>query len=549
MRVAIYARFSTDMQRDASIEDQERQCHRLIENKGWRHVRTFADRGLSGASHTRPGYQDLLSFVRESACDVVVAESIDRLSRDQEHIAGFYKAMAFQGVIIVTVGEGLINELHIGLKGTMSALYLKDLAQKTKRGLEGRVAKGKSGGGNAYGYSVVPGDERGDRMINEGEARIVRRIHEEFANGKSPKQIARDLNKDCIPAPRTRLWRDSAIRGHVQRGTGILNNELYIGRLVWNRQRYIKDPETGKRVSRRNEKDEIQVSEVPHLRIIGDELWKRVKQRQQEIWRAHNPPAKKQTDFWQARRPVHILSDKAHCAICGGKMVSVGRDYLACSNARKLQICNQRQGIRRPALTEKVVELLHNGLMRPEAVKAFVTAYQREFNELQKHRFAASNAIKDDLAAAAKKLDGLYDAVADGIRSEGILGRITELEERITQLQAAQDKQEEPSSVLMHPNLAAAYQRKLAQLSDMLKEPAFASEAVPLIRDLIERVDLRDTPEGWEVILHGQLAALFNVALSDTKQAHPVTDEPCFVSSTKVVAGGRNRCCRTSISC
>ena len=112
MRVAIYARFSTDMQRDASIEDQERQCHRLIENKGWRHVRTFADRGLSGASHTRPGYQDLLSFVRESACDVVVAESIDRLSRDQEHIAGFYKAMAFQGVIIVTVGEGLINELH-----------------------------------------------------------------------------------------------------------------------------------------------------------------------------------------------------------------------------------------------------------------------------------------------------------------------------------------------------------------------------------------------------------------------------------------------------
>ena len=176
-------------------------------------------------------------------------------------------------------------------------------------------------------------------------------------------------------------------------------------------------------------------------------------------------------------------------------------------------------------------------LILGEAVKAFVTAYQREFNELQKHRFAASNAIKDDLAAAAKKLDGLYDAVADGMRSEGILGRITELEERITQLQATQDKQKEPSPVLMHPNLAAAYQRKLAQLSDMLKEPAFASEAVPLIRDLIERVDLRDTPEGWEVILHGQLAALFNVALSDTKQAHPVTDEPCFVSSTKVVAG------------
>ena len=537
MRVAVYARFSTDMQRDTSIEDQERLCLRLIDGRGWSHIKTFADRGLSGASQTRPGYQDLLGFVRDNGCDVVVAESIDRLSRDQEHIAGFYKAMTFQGVVICTVAEGVINELHIGLKGTMSALYLKDLAQKTKRGLEGRVAKGKSGGGNAYGYSVVPGDERGERIINEGEARTVRRIFEEFANGKSPKQIARDLNRDRIPAPRTRLWCDSSIRGHAQRGTGILNNELYIGRLVWNRQRYIKDPETGRRVSRRNAAHEIQATAVPHLRIIDDELWSRVKQRQKEIWPNHKRAPQKQPDFWQTRRPVHILSDKTHCTHCGGKMISVGRDYLACSNARKLQTCSQSKGIRRPALTNKVVELLNHGLMRPKAVKAFVNAYQREFNELQKHRFAASNAVKDDLTATSKKLNGLYDAVADGMRSEGIMARISELEARIKELEAAQARQVDPTPVLMHPNLADAYHRKLGKLTEMLNDPVFASEAIPLIRELIDRVDLRHTPEGWEVVLHGQLAALFNVALSDKKQAHPVTDEPCFISSMKVVAG------------
>ena len=485
----------------------------------------------------RPGYQDLLSFVSEGGCDVVVAESIDRLSRDQEHIAGFYKAMAFQGVLICTVAEGVINELHIGLKGTMSALYLKDLAQKTKRGLEGRVAKGKSGGGNAYGYSVVPGDERGDRAIDQSEARIVRRIFEEFANGKSPKQIARDLNRDRIPAPRTRLWRDTAIRGHLQRGTGILNNELYVGRLVWNRQRYIKDPDTGKRVSRRNAAHEIQVTAVPHLRIIDDELWIRVKQRQKEIWPTHKRAPQKQPDFWQTRRPVHILSNKTHCTHCGGKMVSVGRDYLACSNARKLHTCSQSKGIRRPPLTNKVVELLNHGLMRPNAVKAFVNAYQREFNELQKHRFAASNAVKDDLAATSKKLNGLYDALADGMRSEGIMARISELEARVKDLKAALDPQAGPAPVLMHPNLADAYQRKLGQLTKMLNDPAFASEAIPLIRELIDRVDLRHTPEGWEVVLHGQLAALFNVALSDKNQTHLVTNEPCFVGSKKVVAG------------
>ena len=218
-------------------------------------------------------------------------------------------------------------------------------------------------------------------------------------------------------------------------------------------------------------------------------------------------------------------------------MVSVGRDYLACSNARKLHTCSQSKGIRRPALTNKVVELLNHGLMRPNAVKAFVNAYQREFNELQKHRFAASNAVKDDLAATSKKLNGLYDALADGMRSEGIMARISELEARVKDLKAALDRQADPAPMLMHPNLADAYQRKLGQLTKMLNDPAFASEAIPLIRELIDRVDLRHTPEGWEVVLHGQLAALFNVALSDKNQTHLVTNEPCFVGSTKVVAG------------
>ena len=177
-------------------------------------------------------------------------------------------------------------------------------------------------------------------------------------------------------------------------------------------------------------------------------------------------------------------------------MVSVGRDYLACSNARKLQTCSQSKGIRRPDLTTKVVELLNVGLMRPEAVKAFVTAYQREFNELQKHRFAATNALRDDLAAANKKLAGLYDAVADGMRSEGIMARISELEVRVKALRAAQDQQVKPSPVLVHPNLAEAYQRKLGQLTKLLNDPTFASEAIPLIRELIDRVDLRHTPQG-----------------------------------------------------
>jgi len=86
-----------------------------------------------------------------------VAESLDRLSRDQEHVAALYKQLSFQGVLLLTIGEGEISELHVGLKGAMSALYLKDLAQKTRRGLEGRIRQGRSAGGLSYGYRIVRG--------------------------------------------------------------------------------------------------------------------------------------------------------------------------------------------------------------------------------------------------------------------------------------------------------------------------------------------------------------------------------------------------------
>jgi site-specific DNA recombinase len=91
-----------------------------------------------------------------------------------------------------------------------------------------------------------------DREIDEAQAVVALRIFREFASGISPRTIARTLNTEGVAGPDGSLWNDSTIRGHVKRGTGIINNELYIGRLVWNRQRYVKDPSTGQRVSRMN---------------------------------------------------------------------------------------------------------------------------------------------------------------------------------------------------------------------------------------------------------------------------------------------------------
>jgi site-specific DNA recombinase len=262
MIAVVYARYSSDLQRDASIEDQIRLCRERIEHERWTYLHAYTDRAISGSSALRPAYQRLLEDARQGQFDVVVAEALDRLSRDQEDVASLFKRLRFAGIRLVTFAEGEISELHVGLKGTMNALFLKDLKVKVKRGLTGRVRQGKSAGGLAYGYQVIRELDlrgelvRGGRRIDEAEAPVVRRIFEAFDAGKSPRCIAKMLNADEVPGPHGRAWCDTMIRGHRLRGSGILHNEIYIGRLVWNRQTFINDPTTGRRVPRYNPETE-----------------------------------------------------------------------------------------------------------------------------------------------------------------------------------------------------------------------------------------------------------------------------------------------------
>ena len=215
MRAVVYARYSSDLQREESIADQLRLCKATIEREGWTLLATYTDRAQSGASRLRSGYQSLLEDARKGQFDVVVAEALDRLSRDQEDVASLYKQLSFADVKLTTIAEGEITELHVGLKGTMNALFLKDLGQKVRRGLEGRVRQGRSGGGRCYGYDVALEHDargepiRGGRRINETEAAVVKRIFMEFAAGNSPKAIARRLNAEKIPGPFGKVWRDT----------------------------------------------------------------------------------------------------------------------------------------------------------------------------------------------------------------------------------------------------------------------------------------------------------------------------------------------------
>src|SRR3546814_12920132 len=139
IRAALYARYSSDQQSSASIADQQRICRERAEREGWQLVGSFEDAAISGASMIlRPGIQKLLADAQAGKFDIVLSEALDRVSRDQADVAALYKHLQFARVPLVTPADGELPEQHVGLKGTLNALFLKAPARKPHRGPNGR---------------------------------------------------------------------------------------------------------------------------------------------------------------------------------------------------------------------------------------------------------------------------------------------------------------------------------------------------------------------------------------------------------------------------
>jgi site-specific DNA recombinase len=492
VRAAIYARYSSDLQSDASIEDQVRTCRERATREGWQITEVYHDRALSGASQLRPGFQRLLADAREGRFQVIVAEALDRLSRDQEHVAGFYKQLRFSDVSLFTLSEGEISELHVGLKGTMNALFLKDLAQKVRRGLEGRVRQGRSGGGLCYGYDVVreldaQGERiRGGRSINEAEAAVVRRIFTDFANGRSPRGIAVNLNQNGVRGPAGAEWGPSTINGNAERGTGILNNELYIGRLVWNRLRYLKDPHSGRRVSRLNEATAWITHEIPELRIVPQDLWETVKARQLAIRRDTRPDTKGDRPFWEKQRPRYLVSGLAKCGACGSSYVKFSRHLFGCAAARDRGTCNNRLNIRIEILEQTILDGLRTQLMAPELFKEFCGEFHRELNRMRSQENAELETHRAELVGVERRIRKLVELITDDDAPvKAMKAELRTLESRQSVLERELVDTTAPAP-LIHPNLAEVYRQKVAALNEALDDPASRDEAFDTIRSLID---------------------------------------------------------------
>ena len=487
-RIADYARFSTDLQSDRSIADQQRLCGELAATlaPGGGPNRNFSDAALSGASMIgRPGIQALLRAARAREFDVVVAESLDRLSRDQADIATIYKLLKF-AVPLITASEGEINEMKIEFKGTMNALFLTDLANKTRRGLRGRVEAGKSGGGCCYGYDVVramEGQPRGERQIDLNEAAIVGRIFLEFAAGISPKAIAKRLNAEGLAGPRGAAWSPSTIHGHAGRGTGILNNELYIGRLVWNRQRFVKDPATGKRVARPNPSSDWITKDVQELRIVDEDCWTAVKARQ-EVTRHIM-----KTGIVRARRPKYLFSGLTKCGVCNGGYILSSREDLRCFNNTARGTCTNSRTIKRQDLETRVLRAMRERFFEQGAFDAFCEGFTEELNRLRREHRAQLAAAPREVAAINRRSKEILELLLRGFSDDEWKAELRQIEQRRTELEATiAAGATDPPKPALHPQMAAVFRQKATTLAAALGHDEQRDAARLALRGFVEKI-------------------------------------------------------------
>lgn len=517
MRTIIYARYSSDLQNSRSIADQIALCRDRAAQEGWQIIDTFTDEAISGAAgigeDQRPGLNALLARVERGGVDQIIAESTSRIARHQGDGFAIRERLSYFGVRLFTLSQGEIDEIKGWVQGFLDSQARKDIAFNVKRGQRGTVRAGRSPAGLAYGYRKANRlDERGElvrglRAIDEDQAEIVRRIFAEYANHRSARQIAGGLNEDGIAGPTGGTWRASTILGDRQRKNGMLQNRIYIGKIVHERTSKVADPRTRKERIRPNPEAEWVEADAPDLRIIDDATWQTV----QQLRNAYS------TDRPELmRRPKRLLSGIGHCGVCGGGWIVIGRDQWACGKHRDGRACTNNRTVKTHVYEQKVLDGLREDMLHPDAVSAYV----REFHESRRQRSQEVAQQRAKLERrhreAAAKVERLIKAIADGgdefVEIRAILTKARADRDAIAQQMA--DLEAFPV-ITLHPGIAEEYRKQVADLTEALDGHGEAqAEAIPKLRALIGTITVypAEGRRGVEVEATGQIANMLALA-------------------------------------
>lgn len=312
---------------------------------------------------------------------------------------------------------------------------------------------------------------------------------------------------------------------------------MYTGEIVWNRQRFVKDPDTGKRQARPNPESEWVVQEAPELHIIGDELWQTVKVRQGE--NRIEPGATGHADVAVInthRRPKYLFSGLTKCAYCGGGYSAISVNLIGCSTARNKGTCDNRVNIRRDELESRVLNALRNRMLDPAIFAEFCDAYTQETNRLRMESRANIDAAQAEIEKISREEGRLMDLyLKEAISIEAVKERGDLLKLRKAELSAFLTTADEPPP-LLHPAMAQQYRKRVQQLYETLQDDSEEKriEAANVIRSLVEDIILTPVKGKLEIDVRGDLAGILTLSVKTQKPA-----EGAGKSQVKMVAGAR----------
>lgn len=513
MRVALYARYSSDRQNERSCEDQRALLAAHAQRRGWTVAATFQDAALSGtAMANRPGLNTLIAAAEGGLFDLVLVEHQDRLARNLEHEAHIFNRLKRAGVRIATLATDEVRILDVAIGGLMGELYIEALSEKTKRGMHANAEQGLATGARMYGYRSAPG---GALAIHPPEADVVREVLARLAAGETIRAVCLDLNARRVPGPRGGLWHPSTWSGSKARGSGLLACELYVGTKVWNRIQMTKDRTTGRRACTPRPEAEWRRTPVPHLRLVDDATWAAVQAHRRT--RAALPPSQR------APRPhgKGLFAGLIRCAECQGAMTafnSRGRLICARRRAHGPTACSNNRSVPRAEVEARVLEALRTRLLAPAAVRAYVQAYHQAWNEQQALAQQQLAPMAKRLAELDRAIPRLVDRICDGLDTPETNARLKalEAERMLLQAQLATAQRQAPPPVTLHPGLPDQYARRVQDLQAHLarkEDPTTADDAaVAAVRDLVQRIDVRAIGDDGELLvrLHGTLAAFLD---------------------------------------
>lgn len=498
LRACLYARYSTDLQRQTSIDDQLRSARNRAEREGWSIVATHADEGISGSTPValRPGGKALLADALAGRFDILIVEGLDRLSREIAEQESIVKRLEHRSIRIIGTADGY--DTHASgrkvmriARGLVNELYLDDLREKTHRGLAGQFDRGMHAGGRTYGYRTVdaPGGKR--LAIDEEEARWVRWIFEQFAGGHTARGIAHRLNELGVKSARGGTWAVSALVGDTAKGLGLLNNEIYIGRVIWNRRQWLKDPDTGKRRYVERPRQEWQIRDDPALRIVSGDLWEKVRTR----LRPGRPAGVR---LGKGAVPKTLFGGLLRCHACGGPIIAVNRLRYGCSvhKDRGAAVCANSATVLRDVVEKRLLAEVRDELLQPNALAELQAAVQAILAARQREVGGGQETARKRLQALEAEIARLVDAIATVGVSASLAARLQAAEAEKAKLQAQLDAVQTPRRTVID-DVTARYRRIVMQLQHVLSDELDRARTRQILADMLGQVTIgRDEETG-----------------------------------------------------